>query len=301
MARGNENVAQIASHWDSAIGRQPQLTWRSFPFILRWLHNKVCGQPINGPGAAGLNRVFKRRLNGRVLKKGISIGGGAGVREIELIKYRYVEEMAVYDLSPARIAAGRQRAEKFGVADRISFFCEDGMPALAGKYDLAFWHASLHHMFDTPAAVEASWNALNPGGYFWAVEYTGPSKAQYTAEMLDWATAIRRMFPEKYTGIREGFPKPVRIPVRQPRPYRLDPSEAVDSERIMPAVARIIPNAEVWPLGGIGYLIAFAPMCARFDPKSEEDEKWLQAMMVMDDRLSARGLNLKHAILAQKQ
>jgi hypothetical protein len=155
-------------------------------------------------------------------------------------------------------------------------------------------------MFDTPAVVEASWNALNPGGYFWAVEYTGPNHAQYTPEMIERASVIRRMFPRKYTGPREGFPR-VLIPVASKRPYGRDPSEGVDSERIMPTIARVMPNAEIWPLGGIAYLIAFAPMCARFDPKSEEDEEWIRAMMVIDDQLSAKGLNLKHAILAEKR
>jgi SAM-dependent methyltransferase len=293
------DVAAIGSHWDTAVTRKPRSSWRNFPFILRWLHKKVCGEAIDGPGAAGLNHVFKQRLNGRVLGKGISIGGGSGMREIQLIKRGYVEEMVVYDLSPARIELGRSWAKQYGVADKIAFFCEDGTPHLEKKYDLAFWHASLHHMFDTPAAVEASWNALNPGGYFWAVEYTGPSKAQYTPEMLEWATAIRRMVPVKYTEATRKR-RAIAIPVPTPKPYRLDPSEAVDSERIMPTVARVMPNAEVWPLGGIGYLIAFDPMCSRFDPKSQEDEEWLRAMMHIDDQLSAKGLNLKHAILGQK-
>ena len=291
----------IGDHWDAAAHRtNRRRNWRDFPVILEWLHKRVCGEPIKGPGAAGLNYVFKQRLNGRVLKRGVSIGGGSGLREIQLIMGGYVEEMVVYDLSPARIEIGRNFARTYRVADKIHFHCADGMASLEEKYDLVFWHAALHHMFDTPKAVEWSWNALNPGGFFWAVEYTGPSKAIYTPEMLAWATAIRRMFPAKYTQKTEKWRVPVHIPVPPPNPSRADPSEAADSERIMPTVHRVMPNAEIWPLGGVGYLVAFNPMSPRFDPASEEDNDWIRAMMAIDDHLSDNGINLKHAILGQK-
>lgn len=119
--------------------------------------------------------------------------------------------------------------------------------------------------------------------------------------MLFFATMIRRMFPEKYTAANEKWRVPVHIPVPTPNPNRVDPSEAVDSGNIMPAVRRLMPNAEIWPLGGVGYLVAFNPMCARFDPASAEDEQWIRSMMVIDDHLADRGLNLKHAILAKKR
>lgn len=175
----NDNVRRIADHWDAAAKRTlatRRRNWRDFPFILNWLHKRICGEEIKGPGNAGLMRVFKERLNGRVLGRGISIGCGSGLREVQLVKGGFVKEMVGYDLSPDRIAMAENFARKYGVADRAKFHCEDGMKRSAEKFDLAFWHGSLHHMYDTAAAVEWSWNALNPGGYFWALEYTTPAR-----------------------------------------------------------------------------------------------------------------------------
>jgi SAM-dependent methyltransferase len=293
---------QIATHWDGWLKRETRRrNWRDFPFILRWLHKRVCGEPLDGPGATGLNRVFLKRLGSERLRSGLSIGGGEGRREIELVAGGHVEEMTIYELSPVWIESGRKLAQESGVGNRVHFLCEDGMARLDRGYDLVFWHAALHHMFDTPTAIERTWEVLNPGGYFWALEYTGPSKALYTQEMLSWATTIRRMFPAGYTERRPPrWPRAVHIPVPPPRPDRLDPSEAADSGRITPTIQRVMPHADVWPLGGVGYLIAFNPMSPRFDPQSTEDEEWIRAMMVIDDRLSEGGLNLRHAILAQK-
>jgi SAM-dependent methyltransferase len=298
---------RIEAHWNEVTRRRAGFSvqerriaarWVASPFIQGWISRRISGVAYPKP-SQGLRHVLAEGLRGRVLGEAVSIGGGAAAREMELIEEGLVGHFTVYELSAVRIEEGRKAAERRGLADRIAFVHGDGLKAAADRdFDLVHWHAALHHMFDTRGALRWSRAALKPGGVLYVHEYVGPRFLQYTDEMLAWASAIRAMLPADYL-TREGFP-PVEATVRKrsQKVIMRDPSESVDSENILPGLAESFPEATVWPLGGIGYVIALKDLVGRFNERRPRDREWLHAVMTVDDALSARGLNLRAAALA---
>jgi hypothetical protein len=69
----------------------------------------------------------------------------------------------------------------------------------------------------------------------------------------------------------------------------LDPSEAPDSEQILPAIREFMPDAHVWLLGGVIYHLALNDVVANF--RLPEDGPFLDMAMLLDQALSHAGQN----------
>jgi hypothetical protein len=63
----------------------------------------------------------------------------------------------------------------------------------------------------------------------------------------------------------------------------MDPSEAVDSERIMSAVKEYFPQADIRDLGGVVFFLAMHEISKIFD--SDRDREILQLLMLVDQQL----------------
>jgi hypothetical protein len=68
-----------------------------------------------------------------------------------------------------------------------------------------------------------------------------------------------------------------------------DPSEAADSERILPSVREIFPDASIIETGGVIYHLALNDVFANFD--ESEDHALLQVALLLDRALTAMGDN----------
>jgi hypothetical protein len=77
-----------------------------------------------------------------------------------------------------------------------------------------------------------------------------------------------------------------------------DPTEAVDSATILPAVHEYFPEARIWHLGGVVYRIGLTHLHENFD--EEQDREWLEMVLVADDYCIDLGESLFAAALAVK-
>ena len=287
----------IALHWSTSqqhtdpAGRLLRTRWWQQAPIVRHINRNVCGEPIEGP-SAGLTMRARSLLKGRLpLARGISVGCGNGLKEMNLLKQGIVEAFDLYELADARIVTGREAAEKNGLARRVRFIQGDAFE-LANKsdaYDLVHWNNSLHHMLNVGAAIEWSWNALKPGGLFYMDDFVGPDRFQWTPQMLLVATAVRQSLPDRLlVNPREPESMLPRV-MRKPDPDKLrlsDPSEAADSNRILRCVRRRFPNAEIILTGGVIYHLALSDVLANF---TENDLPLLERLLELDDMCTRVG------------
>jgi ubiquinone/menaquinone biosynthesis C-methylase UbiE len=300
MSDTGEIRSKIAAHWDG-IAQRKRVRWWHNRVIIEEINRRVCGEPLPRI-SQGAMKLAAKVAGKRTFRRGVSVGGGSGSKEMALLKAGLVEHMTVYELSSQRIAAGRKAAVKRGLADRIEFVEADAFKAdiADGQFDLVHWNNALHHMFDVDQAVAWSHRVLSSDGLFFMDDYVGPNRFQWSDETLALASRIRENLPAQYLERAETDAPPVPVQVGRPSIRRIvneDPSEAPDSERIVEGVRKHFPNALIIPTGGAVYNLALTHTLHHFDPKQPADEALLRNLMLVDEMaVQSTGVESHYAV-----
>lgn len=289
---------------DAARGEsKSRLRWFEYEQVLAHVNAKLWPSQPSVKRGDGPNLLFKSKLNGQVLKRAISIGCGNGTKEMRLITMGLVEHFDLYEASSGRIEQGHEVAKKLGVEDKVTFhFVEDmGLPNVS-DYDLVYWNAALHHMLDTPYAVAWSRHILKDGGFFFMDDYVGSNVFQWSDLCINTMNSILKVLPDRLFVNPENPDKPLPRIIERPDPVRVlrrDPTEAIDCERIIPALKLHFPEAEIYPVGGSVYHKIFMEIGHNLDP--DKDSDLIGLFLLMDDQLLARGDYHMCVAIAQKQ
>lgn len=227
-----------------------------------------------------------KRLTGRCLQTGVSVGCGLAHKELRLLELGIVEKFILFELSEDAVRIGIERAREANMLDRVEFRIENAFDYdfTNQKIDLVYWNNALHHMLDVPAAVKWSYDILASNGVFCMDDYVGASRFQHLQSVLDIVNEIRDSLPRKYlvNPYNEGeyvgqFTNPNLDDLKTQ-----DPSEAADSEKILASVIQYFPQAEVIPTGGIVYFLALGGIWYNFNKDDEEDLRLLDQLMLKD-------------------
>jgi SAM-dependent methyltransferase len=291
MAHELSERQRSAAYWDRPAPVAKRARWWTWPRIVAFQNERICGERVTGWGA-GLTRELARRFPYRTFRRGVSVGCGNGVKELALLQSGLVQHFDLFEISETRIARGQARFAKAGLADRATWHTADGIEALerGPRYDLVSWDNALHHMPDTTRAVAASVTALRSGGVFLMNEYVGKNRFQWTERELAYAIAVRRNLPAHYLRDPMDPAKSLAFEIERPDAVRMievDPSEAADSESILPAIRKHLPDPSIWMLGGAIYHLALNDVLANMDP--EHDAGMLEALLVLEAALIELG------------
>jgi SAM-dependent methyltransferase len=184
------------------------------------------------------------RLPGRV-ERALAAGCGTAVFELDLVARGAVERLDLCDVSQSSLDAATARAERLGIADRITVRCGDLLDAEQADYGLVTFVNSLHHALDVDVTVQFAHELLAPGGVLYADEYVGPRRFDYAPEHSEFVKAFyRSLAPE----LRCQWPE-----LPQPDPADVaaaDPTEAAQSDLILDAVRARFTDVELAPLHG---------------------------------------------------
>jgi len=285
--------------------KQYKLKWWQSSHVIKYVNQLVCGEPVSG-FSQGLINIVRKYAGGSIpFKKGISIGGGNGQKEINLIKQGIVENFDLYELSKERISAGIELARKQLIGDKINFIYGDAfeLDTEPEIYEFVHWNNSLHHMLDVEKAIEWSKNVLKIGGLFYMDDFVGASRFQWPDEQLEIATKVRRVFQHS-SYLSNPKCRFFSLPAKVTRPnkeklIKKDPSEAADSDKIIDAIYKYFPNAEIKNTGGVIYHLALSDMIHNFDEKN--DKILLDLLMIIDELCSKLGQNHYGIALAIKE
>ncbi|MFZ5810993.1 MAG: methyltransferase domain-containing protein [Thermodesulfobacteriota bacterium] len=294
------NLRATAQHW-SASRTAPRTRWWMHPAILRHVNALVCGSPVEGPWA-GLEQRMRELAGGNGFRRGLSVGCGSASKELHLLQEGLVGHFDLFEISQERAAAGEAEAGRLGVAERAVFHVRDafGME-LDDRYDLVYWNNALHHMFDVRQALVWSRERLRPGGWLVMDDYVGATRFQWPDAHLDIASRVRRSLPERL--LRDPADPGRQCPQRVTRPtlhsmLAADPSEAADSDSILPALPQVFPGVRIIPTGGVVYNLALKDIIANFgDPDADR----LRELLDYDAELAARGQTQYACAFASKQ
>ena len=191
-----ERQARIAAHWDR-MTRGKRVRWWHSRVITEEINQRVCGERLPRL-SEGLARLAIAANDGKPFRRGVSVGCGVGSKELALLEAGLVEHFTMYELSAERVARAIQAAQKRRLADRVDVVQGDAFEAgvADGTFDLVHWNNSLHHMFDTEAAVAWSHRVLADDGLFYMDDFVGPNRFQWSDAGLKLASRVRAALPE---------------------------------------------------------------------------------------------------------
>ena len=225
-----------ARYWARAFARGGIATWMSEPVARRYINESVTGDPNVWP-----MDWFRPRYAATPFDRGVSFGCGDGALERDLIRKQICRTVTGIDLSGGALAPARERARQEGL-EGIAYGQGDmnHLKLERRRFDIAFFHQSLHHVAALEDCLRRVDDALAPGGLVYLDEYVGPSRHQWRREMLREAERALASLPARLRR-RSRLRPPV---------DRGDPSEAVRSSEILGTAEKVFDRIELRPYGG---------------------------------------------------
>jgi GT2 family glycosyltransferase/SAM-dependent methyltransferase/glycosyltransferase involved in cell wall biosynthesis len=291
--RHGEDLEKIRAAW-AMSPEQRQLTyglyWMGHPMVRDRLNIKA-----SGAAKADAYVHLKSELAGQgwsfPVPRALSIGCGHGSLERGLYGLGVAERIDGIDIAPAAIAEARRLAAEEGL-DNLHYQAGDlqRLDLPDGAYDIVFAHQSVHHIDDLDRVFAAVKRALRPGGIFHLHEFVGPDRFQWTDAQLEHMNAFLQTLPLRYRRLPAGGERgpQVRPTIRQM--IDTDPSEAVRSSEIIPAVERHFRIVELKELGGALLHIGLSGIVQNFDTAFPADVERLEQFFALEDRLMAEGV-----------
>lgn len=279
------NKSRTLSKWNTVTPSSD--FWIIPELLLRW-NEKCTGNP-----AQGYEDYFVARyLQGKMGLRMLSVGCGSGSQERKFGKYPNFGLIRGIDLAGNKIETARQMALDLNLTN-LDYQVGDFEHLMSEKsaWDIILFHSSLHHFKHIDRLLQSKvMPLLKPGGFLVIFEYTGPSRLQWTREQLKFSNAILKEIPEKYK-IRVNS-NSVKKRIYRPGLLRMmfvDPSEAADSESIIPSIHKYFKTLEEKKVGWNITHLLFKDIAHNFLHPGQETKSLLRYIFDKEDEfLSAR-------------
>jgi SAM-dependent methyltransferase len=222
--------------WGRRFAQGGIRTWMHEAVVRRYINASVSGSPDCWP-VEWLGSL----LQDRRFSSALSLGCGDGPLERDLVAKGLCSSILGIDISADALEIARSKADARGLSG-IEYRQGDlnSLVLPSRAYDAAFFHQALHHVENLDACLSATAAALKPGGLLYLDEYVGPSRGEWRRARLADADRFFVSLPAAVRGRRH-----IGAPID-----RRDPTEAVRSSEILPAVARYFRVEERRDYGG---------------------------------------------------
>jgi O-antigen biosynthesis protein len=278
------DAGSVARYWDE--NREKSCDpgyWAAHPICRQAINRRVSGNPNEWP-----LDWFRRVHAATSFERGVSWGCGLGAFERAAVRCGVARRIDAFDISPKSLEDARLEAQKEGIAGieyALGDFDDPRLPP--NRYDVAFFHASLHHVRRLERLFHRLRRALGPGAAVYVDEYVGPSRSGWSAGVLAHAQRLL-----------EDLPPAARLGDRIPPPIeRNDPSEAIRSGEIASFLRQELDLVEWRPCGGQLAALLF-PLLRRDWTESEEGGRWVARLMELEDEGLARNSSATFYLVA---
>lgn len=167
--------------------------------------------------------------------------------------------------------------------DRVELFVMDlNTPSLPrARYSVISANGVLHHIDNLEICAQALYDALEPGGYLFASEFTGPRRYEYSRKEIRLIREGQQMLPMGLQG--EPFD-----PTQLRPKLDADPSESVRTRDIEPILRATFDEVLVRPFGGNVLMRALTHnFFDAFSPESAEHADALRRLIEFDTHVYA--------------
>jgi SAM-dependent methyltransferase len=210
--------------WGRTFAAGGLRTWLHEPVVRRHVNEAISGSPDRWPV-----QWLMEQIDGRCFDRALSLGCGRGALERDLVSKGVCRTIEGIDISRRALALAREAAAAEGL-DGITYGRGDlnRLELPRRSYDGVFFHQALHHVENLDHCLATVAASLEPGGLLYLDEYVGPSRRERSEDLLAPARELFARLPPEVKRSRT-----VLSPLD-----RHDPTEAVRSSEILPAVSR---------------------------------------------------------------
>lgn len=288
LVRGSESA--VKATWERVEG-PPSYFW-NVPSVVRRANRLMTGDP-DVDHIAYVSQVYLAPLQPL---HGLSLGSGTGWKDLVRVNHCHYAQLNAYDISAARVAYAQSQAQAAGRTN-IHYHAADvyQLDWPEAHYDVAWGDQSLHHFTPLEPLLLRLRCTLKPGGYLVASEFVGPNRFQWTERQLEVINGVLAILPRRY---RRRW-SDGRVKTRVYRPSHLtmklgDPSEAVESARIVPLLERHFEIVERRDYGGTILHVLLDDIAANFlneegQEKDDEARRLLDLCFQIEDTLLELG------------
>lgn len=225
--------SRIESKWD---GYQSTSDFWLIPEIQQSWNKKISGDSE----MIYEDYVFNKYLSDKNNLRMLSLGCGEGLHERNFAKHGCFSQIDAIDFSSQSIA----NAKKLALENNFEINYQKGDFKKANyqknTYDLILFSSSLHHFENVDDTLE---NYVKPllseNGILVIFEYVGPNRLQWNKKQLHKSNQLLYKLPKKYKTLYNN--SSIKRKVYKPGIIRMllvDPSEAIDSEAIVPSLRK---------------------------------------------------------------
>jgi len=276
---------RAGEYWDANREkvRDPAF-WMAHPLCREAINRRVTGSPREWP-----LDWFRRVHVAAPFERGVTWGCGSGAFERSAIRTDIVERIDAFDVSKKSLEDARREAKREDLAGCLHYrdgnFDDPIVPRY--RYDVALFHAALHHVSELERLFRRLALGLKPRGALYLDEYIGPSRHTWRPRDLELAQAVLDLAPES-AKTREKIELPI-----EPN----DPSEGVRSAEI-PFFVREYFDVVAWrPYGGQVADLVF-PCLEPEWTASPEGGRFVKACLDIEDHELARDPASTHHVVA---
>jgi len=273
---------KVSKQW--APRKNIPIRWGDVPGMAERFNLKISGNPkIN----------YVDYINNKYLKKksksnALSIGCGKGIIEVEFAKSKIFKNFEGYDISAEAIKFANKNAKKNKLDKILNFKTVDVKNLMIPKnsFDIIMTFHSLHHFSNLDKLYKQINNALKDDGLFIINEYIGPTRWQWTKRQLEIINAVLSILPKKYRKYYDNNS----LKNKEYRPGKLsmilnDPSEAIESSRILPLIEKEFKVIEKKDYGGTILSLLFNEIAFNFIKDDIETKKFIKLCFDIEDTL----------------
>lgn len=284
-------MEMAGAHWGQRAREQIEQTrpgsWTECPIVIAEYMNPL----ISGKAEVGWLEAVARAHFPVPVAQALSLGCGGGGLERHGLQLRIADRFDAYDVSAEAVALAQQLAQDSGQSDQINYAVANlnTLEFNGQQYGAVFASQSLHHIEALEHYLEQVQHALTPGGLFIFNEFIGPNQFQWTEAQLHHANRLLALVPEAMRQlVREpGFKHSIARPtVEYMNSY--DPTEAIRSAEIMPAVERYFTILSRKDFGGTLLHLVLDNIAANLN-ESDEGLRLLRHFFEEEQRLIASG------------
>ncbi len=218
----------------------------------------------------------------------LSLGCGCGERELKCAELGMFSKIDAYDISEDRINYANKNACEKGYGNIIRYKAADvnDIKSDENGYDVVLIEQSLHHFTPLKDILEKIKGFMRPGGYIILNEFVGPARFQWSDRQLEVIIGLLGVLPHEY---RKKW-KTNNLKKEVYRNGRLamalfDPSEAVESSRIMPLMSEMFEPLEIRELGGTILMLLFNEIAHNFIKDDDKTKNLIKFCFEAEDIL----------------